>query len=209
MADHDMLPGSHAAPGSGREAVMTNSALDDLSEHRPAVLSFVTRLVGNKALADDLTQEAFIRAARASKGRRGKSSARSWLCAIALNLVRDHFRAASRRPDTTSDEELLRHIRSEDEDAETNVLKKEMADCIAEYLFRLPASQHDVVALHDMAGLSHREIAVQLQVSEENSRVLLHRGRSALREILEKGCVLSVGSDAVPCERRPDSGTAE
>lgn len=188
---------------------MTKPAFDDLAEHRQAVLSFVMRLVGNAALADDLTQEAFLRATRTGKGHRGEASKRSWLCAIALNLVRDHFRASGRRPDTTSDEEVLRHIRSGDEDAETGVLKKEMADCVAGYLFRLPASQHDVVALHDMAGLSHREIAVQLRISEQNSRVLLHRGRSALREILEENCVLSVGSDAVPCERPPRSGTRE
>jgi RNA polymerase sigma-70 factor (ECF subfamily) len=188
---------------------MTRPALDDLTEHRQAVLSFVMRLVGNATLADDLAQEAFLRASRTGKGHRGEASKRSWLCAIALNLVRDHFRASGRRPDTTSDEEVLRRIRSEDEDAETGVLKKEMADCIAEYLFRLPPSQHEVVALHDMAGLNHREIAVQLQVSEENSRVLLHRGRSALRNILEEYCVLSLGSDAVPCERPPRSGTRE
>ena len=188
---------------------MTTPALDDLSEHRQAVLSFVMRLVGDAALADDLTQEAFFRATRTRKGHRGEASKRSWLCAIALNVVRDHFRASGRRPDMTSDEEVLRHIRSEDEDAETNVLKKEMADCIAEYLFHLPASQHEVVALHDMADLTHGEIAVQLRISEGNSRVLLHRGRAALRQILEKSCVLSIGSDAVPCERRPRSGTGE
>lgn len=188
---------------------MTKTAIDDLSEHRQAVLSFVTRLVRDVALADDLMQEAFFRATRTRKGHRGEASARSWLSAIALNLVRDHFRASGRRPHTTSDEEVLRHIQSEDEDAETAVLKKEMGDCIAEHLFHLPDTQHEVVALHDMAGLTHREIAVQLQISEENSRVLLHRGRSALREILEENCVLSVGSDAVPCERRPRSGARE
>ncbi|MDH3231017.1 MAG: RNA polymerase sigma factor [Alphaproteobacteria bacterium] len=188
---------------------MTRPALDDLLEHRQAVLSFVMRLVGNAALADDLTQEAFLRATRTGKGHRGEASRRSWLCAIALNLVRDHLRALGRSPDTTSDEAVLRHIRSEGEDAETGVLKKEMADCIAEYLFRLPPSQHDVVALHDMADLSHREIADQLRISEQNSRVLLHRGRSALRKILEENCVLSVGGDAVPCERPPRSGTSE
>jgi len=209
MANRDMLPDSIAASGWSREAVMTRPALDDLLEHRQAVLSFVMRLVGNAALADDLTQEAFLRATRTGKGHRGEASRRSWLCAIALNLVRDHLRALGRSPDTTSDEAVLRHIRSEGEDAETGVLKKEMADCIAEYLFRLPPSQHDVVALHDMADLSHREIADQLRISEQNSRVLLHRGRSALRKILEENCVLSVGGDAVPCERPPRSGTSE
>jgi len=209
MAYGDMLPGSYAASGSGREAVMTDPALDELSAHRPAVLSFITRLVGNRALADDLTQEAFFRATRTGKRHRGEASPRSWLCAIALNLVRDHYRASGRHPHVSVDEDSVRQIPGKNEDAETSVLKKEMADCIAEHLFYLPDLQHEVVALHDMADLTHREIAAQLRISEENSRVLLHRGRSALRKILEQRCVLSIGSEAVPCERRPRSGTDE
>lgn len=47
-----------------------------------------------------------------------------------------------------------------------------------------------------------RMIAV-LGISVANSRVVLHRGREALRGMFEKGCVLSFGDDAIPCERRP------
>jgi RNA polymerase sigma-70 factor (ECF subfamily) len=60
-----------------------------------------------------------------------------------------------------------------------------------------------VVALHDTAGLAHNEIALLLDISVANSRVLLHRGRAALREILKESCVLSFDGDDIPCERRP------
>jgi len=174
----------------------------DMDQHYPAVRGFVLRLVGDTALAEDLTQETFIRAQRSSDAYRGEASERSWLCAIALNLVRDHFRAAKRAPATTTDAAVLEGIPS-GEDMEQDLLKAEMSACIGGYLQRLPRAQHDVVALHDMGDLSHAEIAAVLGISTANARVLLHRGRAALRKILEAHCVLSFGDDAIPCEPRP------
>ncbi len=181
---------------------MKQSSTDAMVVHRPAVRSFVLRHVGDEPLAEDLTQEAFLRVQRSSARHRGEASVRSWLCAIALNLIRDHFRAAGRVPPATSAPEALDRLVA-DEDGERALLESEMSACIGEYLVQLPQSQHDVVALHDMAGLTHCEIASVLGISIGNSRVLLHRGRAALREILKRNCILSFEGDAVPCERRP------
>jgi RNA polymerase sigma-70 factor (ECF subfamily) len=175
-----------------------------MAAHRQAVWRFVLRHVGDEALAEDLTQETFVRVERSGSTYRGESSERSWLCAIALNVIRDHFRAAGRVPDSTSVAGALEGVKS-DEDGEHALLESEMTACIGEFLVRLPRPQHDVVALHDMAGLTHSEISSALGVSVANSRVLLHRGRAALREILKRNCVLSFDAEAVPCERKPAS----
>ncbi len=118
--------------------------------------------------------------------------------------MRDHFRAAGRAPETASDDGVLKALDS-GEDIEHGLLEKEMSECIAEHLARLPSPSCDVVALHDRAGLNHGEIARALDISQANSRVLLHRGRQALREILESSCVLSFDGDDIPCERRPSA----
>ena len=89
-----------------------------------------------------------------------------------------------------------------DDDIETAVQKAEMAGCIGEYLSRLPEPQHAVVALHDMADLTHPQIAEVVGISVANSRVVLHRGRARLRELLRDNCILSP-DDPIPCERRP------
>ncbi len=182
---------------------MGQTAAGDMVEHREAVRRFVLRHVGNEAIADDLTQETFLRVQRSSGTYRGDASPRSWLCAIALNVVRDHFRAAGRlggetSPDPTEPEEL-----PSGEDGERALLESEMSACIGEYLLELPRPQYDVVALHELAGLTHSEIASVLGISLANSRVLLHRGRAALREILRRNCTLSFGDDGVPCVRKP------
>lgn len=185
---------------------MTDTLMDGLDGHRRAVRDFTRRLVGNDAQAEDLTQETFLRVERSESAFRGQAKERSWLIAIALNLVRDHFRATKRLPDTTTDTEVVEGIAGEGADAETEVLEKEMSSCIGEYLLRLPRPQCQAVALHDLAELTHREIAAQLDISEANARVLLHRGRTAFRKILEDNCVLSLGSDDIPCERLPPEG---
>jgi RNA polymerase sigma-70 factor (ECF subfamily) len=182
---------------------MTNPEVESMVEQRPAVRGFVLGLVRNEALADDLTQETFVRAQQTASPYRGEASHRSWLCAIALNVVRDHFRAVARHPEVASNTQAIRVVASEGEGVELGTLRKEMSSCIAEYLIRLPQPQREVVALHDMAGLTHKEIAAQLDISEANARVLLHRGRAAFRKILENNCVLSLGADDIPCERRP------
>ena len=170
----------------------------DLTQHRKAVQGFVLRLVGSDPLAEDLTQETFLRVQRSASQHRGEASEYSWLCSIALNLVRDHFRSIGRTPEMTSDE----GIPSGGDDAEQALLQAEMSSCIGEFLARLPQPQYDVVALYDMAGLNHHEITARLDISESNSRVLLHRGRAALREIIKQGCDLSFGKDVIPCARR-------
>ncbi len=186
---------------------MTGVADDSLAVHRQVVRGFVLRHVGDEAVADDLTQETYLRAQRTSSPHRGEASERSWLCAIALNVVRDHYRAAGRTPETTSAPEVVEGVGS-DEDGEHALLESEMAACIGEFLVQLPRLQHDVMALHDMAGLTHAEIADVLEISVANSRVLLHRGRAALRGILKQNCVLSF-DDAVPCERKSPSEKCE
>ena len=176
-----------------------------MAEHRPAVRRFVGGLVRNDALAEDLTQETFVSAQRAKVKRRGESSLQTWLIAIALNLVRDHFRAAGRAPETAAGEGVLERLPS-GEDIEHGLLEKEMAECIAEHLARLPSPQFEVVGLYDRAGLGHGEIADSLGISAANSRVLLHRGRAALKRILEDSCRLSFDGDTIPCERPPPQG---
>ena len=206
--DHAIIRLKPMRPGPirlvpGPEAVMMKPLPEEFMSHRPAVEAFVVRLTGDACLAEDLTQETMVRADRKASGFRRQSSAKSWLCAIALNLVRDHYRASARRPETPTDTETLERLAGGGEDAELAIMKAEMSRCIAEHLAMLPGPQYKVVALHDMAGLSHKEIAEELGISIANSRVLLHRGRTALQDILKENCELSLGRDEIPCDRRP------
>ncbi len=173
----------------------------DAGAQRGMVRAFILKLVGDALLAEDLTQDVFVRVQRTAASFRGDASLKSWLCAIALNIVRDHFRAAGRLPETNGEPEVLEAI-ADDEDIEDDLLEKEMATCIHEHVLFLPDRLSGIVALHDIAGLSHGELSLVLDITEGNSRILLHRGRAALKELLKDNCLLSFDSDAVPCERK-------
>ena len=166
------------------------------------VRGFILKIVGDPTLADDLVQETLIRAHKAQATFKGNASLSTWLCAIALNVMRDHFRATARRPEQVSDEQMLLALRAEDV-LEDDLLQDEMASCIRRYVLLLPERQRDIVALHDIAGHTHREIAGVLGISPANSRILLHRGRAALKLLFEENCILCF-DDPVPCQRKPD-----
>ena len=162
------------------------------------VRAFVLKLIGDPSLADDLVQETLLRAHKSEAGFKGNASRTSWLCAIALNVMRDHFRATTRQPKQVSDLKTLLVLRS-DEVLEDDFLQREMDSCIRQYVFRLPERQRDVVALHDIAGLTHREVSSALGISQSNSGISLHRGRAALKLLLEENCVLCF-DDSIPCQ---------
>ena len=151
---------------------MSEAPIESMADHRPAVRYFVGGLVRNDPLAEDLTQKTFVRAQRSDSSRRGESSLQTWLITIALNLVRDLFRAAGRAPETASDDRVLEGLDS-GEDIEHDLLEKEMSECIAEHLARLPSPYFDVVAFHDVAlkpsgpiGIADLDFVTQAEASE-------------------------------------------
>ena len=89
------------------------------------VRAFILKLIGDPSLADDLVQETLLRAHKSEAGFKGDASRTSWLCAIALNVMRDHFRATARRPKQVSDLKTLLVLRS-DEVLEDDFLQREM-----------------------------------------------------------------------------------
>ena len=176
-------------------------ALAEGTEEWEFVRGFVFKVAGDHSLTDDLVQETFLRAHKSETTYKGDASRTTWLCAIALNVMRDHFRATARRPMQVSDPQALLALRN-DEMLEDDLQQDEMDSCIRQYVLRLPERQREVVALHDIAGLTHGEVASTLGISLSNSRILLHRGRAALKLLLEKGCELRF-NDSVPCRPKP------
>ena len=178
---------------------MAAAVPDIFAAHRVSARGILLRLVRDEVLAEDLVQEALLRATRAAGSLRGDAAPATWLTAIALNLARDHFRAMQRLPQTVP----LDHAEnvSAPDRPERDVLQAEMSECILGHVARLPERQREAVLLHHFAGLSHGEIASLWRISEGNARVILHRGITALRTSLRRECVLDFNDD-LPCERR-------
>lgn len=181
-------------PAAAEHHLMTTI---DLAGHRAGLQKFVRRLVGNPDVTEDIVQETLLRALSTASGFAGRSQPATWLSAIALNVLRDHFRRLASRP--LLDEGALAELPADEPDALVGLMKGEMGACIARQLMALPARQREVLALHDMAGASHAEIAATLGIAEGHARVLLHRGRAALRQQLGDNCVLDFRCQDAPC----------
>ncbi|MDQ1712587.1 MAG: hypothetical protein QOE45_2037 [Frankiaceae bacterium] len=154
---------------------------DDFTEvvraHGDAVYGFVLRRVGGaRALAEDLTQEVFLRAWRGRRTFREETSMRGWLCAIAANAVRDHARAQRRRPAEAPAPEFF-----DVPDLGADTASTALAD-LRTALAALPARQREMFLLRERDGLSYADIAAVLDCPVGTVMSGLSRARARLTE---------------------------
>jgi RNA polymerase sigma-70 factor (ECF subfamily) len=151
-------------------------------EHGDAVFGFVLRRVGGaRALAEDLTQEAFLRAWRGRRGIREETSMRGWLCAIAANVVRDDARRRSRRPAEVPQPDWL-DVPDASGDPSAVFAGAESLDRLRTALTALPANQREMFLLRERDGLSYADIAAALHCPVGTVMSGLSRARARLVE---------------------------
>jgi RNA polymerase sigma-70 factor, ECF subfamily len=152
--------------------------------HHHALVGYLFRMTGGeRPLAEDLTQEAFMRVLRAISQYRYPQPFKPWLYAIATNLARDHYKRAETRAarplpedDLLSDDEPLEDMQSADEDAQRVIWA----------LQNLPAHQRETVVLRYYQGLSMAEIAEALSIPVGTVKSRLSIGLGQLRQIMEQ-----------------------
>lgn len=151
--------------------------------HQHEVYTLAVRLVRDRDMASDVTQDAFVRAWRAMPKFRGDAKFSTWLHRITVNTAWTH---RTRRNRVRLDP--LESLSSEPESA---ALQPERAaeavavrPSIEEALMDLSSSVRSVVVLKDIYDWSHAEIADHLDISVTAAKVRLHRGRKELRERL-------------------------
>ena len=150
-------------------------------EHGDAVFGLALRRVGDRGIAEDLAQETFLRAWRARASYRGESTVRGWLCAIAVNVVRDWARRRSRRP-VESFEPVFEDVGSSADDPATRAEVTEAIERLRVALGRLPANHREMFLLRERDGLSYAEIASVLACPIGTVMSGLARARERLLE---------------------------
>lgn len=150
------------------------------------------RMAGNHADAEDLTQEAFIRAFRFFGQYRRELPFDSWLYKIMSNVFIDKMRRKPKakirsldQPITTEDGEAQLDIPDTSAGPEETVLSKEMDNRIQAALNTLPEAFRLTVIYADIEGLSYEEIAEATNTNIGTVRSRLHRGRRLLRNKLK------------------------
>lgn len=173
------------------------SAFNQLVLHyQQAVYNVVLRMLGDREVAADITQDTFIAALRAISSFRAGSSFRAWLLRIASNQACDHWRRTHRHVqeslDSLIDEDephtsgvLSNLIATGDQvNPEESLLTHELQNLIARGLRELSLEQRVAVILCDVQGLSYEEIAIATQATLGTVRSRIARGRVRLRDYL-------------------------
>jgi RNA polymerase sigma-70 factor, ECF subfamily len=132
-------------------------------------------LTSDRNLADDVTQDAFVRIYRFLPRYRGESKFSTWVFAIARNCALDELRRSKRR------QTLAERARMEREVTET---EQTSGVEVREALATLPLELREPIVLIDMIGESYRDAARVLGIPEGTVKSRVHRGRHQLAEIL-------------------------
>ncbi|OOG66286.1 RNA polymerase subunit sigma-24 [Rhodanobacter sp. B04] len=146
--------------------------------HVDRVHGAVYRLAGyDRARAEDLTQDAFIRAWQKLPGFRHESAFGTWLYRLAVNLALMDIRARNADPVSMLDDDLL------PDPGETPFCAAEREE-LERAIGQLPPRARAVLVLHDIEGWRHEEIGGELGMAVGTSKAQLHRARSLLRKVL-------------------------
>jgi RNA polymerase sigma-70 factor (ECF subfamily) len=150
--------------------------------HAGRVHGVVARLVGHdRGRAEDLTQEAFVRAWQALPAYRFESAFSTWLHRLAVNTALMDLRARRSRPQADVDDEALDRLGAPDSAGHGTALTLDLERAVAS----LPPRARAVLVLFDVEGWKHEEIAEALGMAVGSSKAQLHRARGLLREKLD------------------------
>ena len=146
--------------------------------HAGRVHGVIARLVGSHgARAEDLTQEAFVRAWQALPAFRFEAAFSTWLHRLAVNTALMELRSRGSRPQDDGDADALDMIGSADSAGHATALSLDLERAVA----TLPPRARAVLVLYDIEGWKHEEIAAELGMAVGSSKAQLHRARGLLR----------------------------
>jgi RNA polymerase sigma-70 factor (ECF subfamily) len=147
------------------------------NQHAGRVYSVVRRLVGDDDLADDVSQDAWVRAFEKLHLFRGDAAFGTWMHRLAVNAALNRLRRTSRRTEVEGSAELRSVVQGTDD----MVLNQRV---LALAMDRLPDGYRRVLVLHDVEGMKHDEIAERLGIATGTSKSQLHKARARMREFL-------------------------
>jgi RNA polymerase sigma-70 factor (ECF subfamily) len=158
-------------------------------QHR--VLKLVSRFVPDAAEAEDVAQEAFLKAYRALASFRGDSAFYTWLYRIAINTAKNALVSNRRRPvdfdlDLQDPEQYDRHARLKDGDTPEGVLlTEEIRNVVERAMEQLPEDLRTAIVLRELEGLSYEEIAEAMDCPVGTVRSRIFRAREAIDKKLK------------------------
>jgi RNA polymerase sigma-70 factor, ECF subfamily len=178
-----------------------------VDKHTSSMLRVARGYVPSHEIAEEVVQETWIALLKGIDQFEGRSTLRTWLFTVMINIAKARGVRERRDADAAiaaysggtvdparfrgSDDPYPGHWLPQEtpspfpDTPEGSVLGSELVDIARRELDKLPERQRIVVTLRDMLGFDSSEVCELLDISMTNQRVLLHRGRAAVRQVLE------------------------
>ncbi len=155
-------------------------------KYQQKVINLISRYVRDSSEAQDVAQEAFIKAYRALPRFRGDSAFYTWLYRIAINTAKNHIVSQSRRPPSNGVEAEVAEqmdvgIRLQEHATPENyLLEEEIAQTVRQAIDDLPDDLRTAITLRELEGLSYEEIANTMSCPVGTVRSRIFRAREAI-----------------------------
>ncbi len=156
------------------------AAAELVRRHAPAVGRFLYSSGASPDEIDDLVQEALFRAFRRLEGWRGEASFRSWLFAIAGNVLKDEYRRRKGRQVVSIEDRDL----ADRADPQADLVARETEEQLRRGIASLPRLQREVFLLRTQQGTGYVEIAAALGTTPGAARVHYHHAVKRLKELV-------------------------
>jgi RNA polymerase sigma-70 factor (ECF subfamily) len=152
------------------------SAEDLFLRHHLTIFRFLRKMTGDVALAEDVTQDLFVRVIRGVESFDSREQDLAWLFRIARRLLADHARNQRRRPIS---------VPGSPADPSPVAAVQPLALVLDEALGLLPEPEREAFVLREQSGLGYDEIAAISGATPGAVRNRIHRARCQLRQFLE------------------------
>lgn len=160
-----------------------------VAKYERKVFAIAYRFMGNPEDANDLTQEAFLKAYQSIKGFRQEASFSTWIARIVSNVCRDQLRKVKKTNESSLDEDVWleegtvkKQLKDDRPTPEEQYERKELKKYLQGLINNLNPEYKMVVVLRDIQGYSYEEIAQMLDCSLGTVKSRLNRARKALRD---------------------------
>ena len=163
-----------------------------MRKYYPRILNFIYRFISNRQIAEDLSQDVFMKVYKSAWRYRPRSQFQTWLYTIAKNVCLNELRR-KRNLMVSLDEthefgesELRKEIADSGSDPDQDLLQKEKATLIQAAINDLPENQRVAVILKRYENFSYTQIAATLNITDKAVKSLLSRAKGNLKNKLEK-----------------------
>jgi RNA polymerase sigma-70 factor (ECF subfamily) len=168
-----------------------------LLDNHARFLAFVEGRVGDRDIAEDILQEAFVRSVDGTATLRNAESATAWFYRVLRNAIVDHFRRQDTRSRAHDRFEAAAETEVAGPDAE---LEAVVCACVRELVETLKPEYGVAIRRVDLDGMSVRGYADEVGITPGNAGVRLHRAREALRRQLVRSCGTCLTHGCFDCQ---------